>query len=236
MAESDAPVLAALNSAWAEIRKRGPRAQDVVFTLQPRRPSWCNTVEWSTPGSTPVLVVNLMDEGQLVSGTDLMTWLLHMAAHSVPGGTSVSAEGRFHTLAFKEAADEIGLKAERGVPTKDEFKYALGYAHISLENPAPYRAVINRLDKALARWYESMTEGKVELQRQDSRGPVSLACRCTPKTLPASDYHTAWPRVIRASRGIAKAGKIRCEYCGELFEIRDAPKRRTGSTGVRRRT
>jgi hypothetical protein len=88
--------------------------------------------------------------------------------------------------------------------------------------------------KALARWYEALEVGKVELQRQDSRGPVSLACKCTPKTLPASDYHTAWPRVIRASKGIAKAGKIRCEYCGELFEVREAPRRRTGSTGILR--
>ena len=225
MADVDRDVLAALNYVWERIRQRDPRVLPVVFSLQPRRPSWCNTVEWDTPGAMPVLIVNLADGDRIVSGTELMTWLLHMAAHSVPGGTSQSAEGRFHPVAFRDAAESIGLTAERGLSTMEpgDAKHALGYARISLDNPAPYRAAINRLDKALAAW-----DGQIV--RHESRGPVSLACKCTPDTLPARDRHTQWPRIIRASRGIASDGNIRCEYCGELFEIREAPKRRTGSS------
>jgi hypothetical protein len=237
MADSDAPVLAALSAAWNEIRRRDPEVQHVVFSIQPRRPSWCNTVEWSVPGAVPVLVVSLMDGDRVVTGTELMTWLLHMAAHSVPGGSSVSAEGRFHTMAFRDAAERIGLKAERGVGTQDQAKYALGYARISLEDPAPWRSVINRLDKALETWLAAVPkddDGIPLVTRQRTRGPVSLACKCTPETLPARDRHTAWPRIIRASEGIAKDGEIRCEYCGELFEIREAPQRRRGSSAATR--
>ena len=198
MADVDRDVLAALNYVWERIRQRDPRVLPVVFSLQPRRPSWCNTVEWDTPGAVPVLIVNLADGDRIVSGTELMTWLLHMAAHSVPGGTSQSAEGRFHPVAFRDAAESIGLTAERGLSTMEpgDAKHALGYARISLDKPAPYRAAINRLDKALAAW-----DGQIV--RHASRGPVSLACKCTPETLPARDRHTQWPRIIRASRGIA---------------------------------
>lgn len=154
----------------------------------------------------------------------------------MPGGASQSAEGRFHTLAFRDAAERIGLKAERGLSTMDssEAKHALGYARISLKSPAPYRSVIGKLDKALDAWFGAVPKdeetGEIRLTQQDTRGPVSLACKCTPETLPARDRHTQWPRIIRASRGIASDGNIRCEYCGELFEIREAPKRRTGSS------
>jgi hypothetical protein len=232
MADTDRPALAALDVAWEAIRKRDDRIPEVEFSLQPRRPSWCNTIEWDTP-TIPVLVVNLMDGKRRLSGTELMAWLLHMAAHSVPGGTSPSAEGRFHTLAFRDAAENIGLRAERGLST-GQGRSALGYSRISLENPAPYRSVIGTLDKALAAWFAAIPKdeetGLPLIIRQESRGPVSLACKCTPETLPATDRHTSWPRIIRASVGIARAGRVRCEYCGELFEIREAPKRRTGSS------
>jgi hypothetical protein len=181
---------------------------------------WFSWTQWVAP----VLIVNLADGDRIVTGTELMTWLMHMAAHSVPGGMSPSAEGRFHTLAFRDKAETIGLTAERGLSTgAGRCQAHPGYARISLDKPGPYRPAINRLDRALAAW-----DGQIV--RQESRGPVSLACKCTPETLPARGRHTQWPRIIRASRGIASDGNIRCEYCGALFEIREAPKRRTGSS------
>ena len=79
MAEIDVPVLAALNAAWDQIRERNHRVLRVEFSLQPRRPSWCGSVEWVTPGAVPVLIVNLKEGERTVTGTVLMTWLLHMA-------------------------------------------------------------------------------------------------------------------------------------------------------------
>jgi hypothetical protein len=47
---------------------------------------WFSWTQWVAP----VLIVNLADGDRIVTGTELMTWLMHMAAHSVPGGMSPS--------------------------------------------------------------------------------------------------------------------------------------------------
>jgi len=94
------------------------------------------------------------------------------------------------------------------VPTQDPSvtKYNLGYARISLANAAPWRAVINRLDKALEAWLAAVPkddDGIPLVNRQRTRGPVSMACECTPETLPGA---AAWPRIIRAAWGSPRPG------------------------------
>jgi len=116
-----------------------------------------------------------------------------------------------------------------------EPRYVLGYSHITLDDPAPWKTVIKRLDKALAIWAEEIEQLPGHgLTRRSDRGPVSLVCKCTPKTLPPMPHagdRQKWPRRIRVRGGIASDGGIRCEYCGELFEVREAPRRRTASSG-----
>jgi hypothetical protein len=206
--------------------------------LQPRRPSWCGTVEWNTPGVVPHLVVNLKDGDRTITGTELMTWLLHMAAHGVPGGHSRGADGRYHSVAFSNAAASLGLNAQRGLATREPgepTKYVLGYSHITLDDPEPWRTLINRFDRVLPVWEEALAQQPGGgLTRRSDRGPTSLVCKCTPTTLPpraGSGERQKWPRRIRVSGGIASDGGIRCDYCGELFEEQEAPRRRTASSG-----
>ena len=157
----------------------------------------------------------------------------------MPGGSSTAAQGRYHSVAFAHAADSLGLSAQRGLATREPgaSKYVLGYSHITLDDPAPWQTVINRLDKALATWSEEIDRlPHSGLTRPTGRGPVSLVCQCTPKTLPprpGSGERQKWPRRLRVSGGIAGDGGIRCEYCGELFEEQEAPRRRTASSGQR---
>lgn len=105
MAKTDAPVLAALSSLWRKIREKDSRAPDVVIDLQPGRPSSCGTVEWDT---APVLVMNLKQGDEKLTGAQILEWMLHMAAHAASFGDT-GAEGRYHSQAFAEAARGLGL-------------------------------------------------------------------------------------------------------------------------------
>lgn len=136
-----------------------------------------------------------------------------MAAHSVPGGSSKGASGRYHSVAFANAAEILGLNAQRGLATREasEAKFVLAYSHITLDDPAPWKAVIHRLDRVLAAWEKEIDKQPHQsMTRPAAGGPVSMVCECTPKTLPQSRDRQRWPRLIRVSEGIASDGQIIC--------------------------
>ncbi len=54
-----------------------------------------------------------------LSFAELMTWLLHLAAHSVPGSSSSAAQGRYNSVAFLDAALALGPNAQRGLATRE---------------------------------------------------------------------------------------------------------------------
>jgi hypothetical protein len=230
VADIDLPVLEAIGHAWQAFRRHDKRIpRNVVLTLQPRRPSSCNSVEWDRE---PVIVLNLKEGDRKLTGNEVVAWLAHQAAHSAnprpadaegrsgewTSGTTAT-EGLFHTTGFRDAAEKLGLTAEHD--------RGRGWYKTTLVKPSLYSAEIRKLDRVLKNW-------DPPVQRQTTRGPHSIECKCDvlPTTLPPGRER---PRILRASIGVVqpegpdKGTGIVCQYCGQPFELREAPKRRTGS-------
>lgn len=186
--ERDEAILAALTRAWQRTRVEDPGVPSVTFYLTGGRASSCATASWEE--EQPVLRVNLQRGGVNLTGAAIMAWLLHYAAHA-SAGTTTSSEGRWHSEGFREAAEALGLKAEKG-PT--------GWARTSLAHGSAtrYRAEITAIDRAMRTW-EPVTA------RKRGREPESLRCSCVP------------PRLIRVSAGTAARGAILCQVCGQPF-------------------
>jgi hypothetical protein len=187
--ERDEAIMQALTRTWQRICTHDPRVQPVTFYLTGGRPSSCATASWEE--EQPVLRINLQRGGVNLTGATIMDWLLHQAAHA-SAGTTASSEGRWHSEAYRDAAQGLGLIVEKG-PT--------GWARTSLARGSAtrYRAEIAAIDRAMRAWKPVTT-------RKRGREPKSLRCSCVP------------PRMIRASAGTATKGPITCGVCGRLFE------------------
>jgi hypothetical protein len=187
VAQTDTPILEALEDFWSRVRAEDPRVPAVTFSLQPGRPSSCNSVEWD---SDPVLVINLMPDGTKLPGADVAAWLLHMASHAA-AGPAKGMEGRYHGAEYKAAAEALGLSVERG---------STGWGQTSLARGAKtrYRAEIAELDRALGRWNPFVA-------RKRGRGQGKYVCECPE------------PRTIRVHAGVMAKGAVFCSVCGQKF-------------------
>ena len=59
--------------------------------------------------------VNLRPDGQTgptLTGAELMTWLMHQAAHGIVGPVT-GQEGRYHGPAYRDAAEGLGLEVQK---------------------------------------------------------------------------------------------------------------------------
>jgi hypothetical protein len=145
-------------------------------------------VEWDAP----VIVMNLMPTGEKLSGPEILDYLLHQGAHGAVG-PSASSEGRWHSEAYRNAAEGLGLAVERGPA-------GTGWSKTSLARGTRtrYCPEISALEKAMAGWEPAIV-------RKHSRSPVSIRCACNP------------PRVLQARPSVAAQGNITCEICGQPF-------------------
>lgn len=254
MAQSDGPVLRALERVWAAFQARDSQVKHATFTLQPRLASNCNSVEWDTPPL--VLVLNLIDpkpgEGRIeqytndgqalgyrLSASEIAEWLAHLAAHSInprpPGLTRERGPG-YRSSDFTTGAGSEGFyhprayaMAAEGLGLEvGETAGVRGYADTKLKS-GQYRMEIQALDRALAQW-------EPRAVRKYDRGPFSAACAC-------GKVNNLKPKLFRASIGVMSAmgisvpghpapsvePRVRCEDCGQHFAYREAPERRTSS-------
>jgi hypothetical protein len=191
--ETDRPVIDALERTWARIRDDDSEVPAVVFDLQPGPRSSCSSVEW--PADRPVLVANLKDrDGTNLAGRDVLEWLLHMASHFGEGRSSTATDGRWHTRGFADAAIALGLEASErpGVGFAPE-----GLARGTLTR---YAAEIAAMDRALKSWNPPVV-------RKGSRSRLAYVCQCTP------------PRRFLMHEAVFERGLVRCEVCGQPFEL-----------------
>lgn len=190
VAKTDAPVLAALSSLWRKIREKDSRAPDVVIDLQPGRPSSCGTVEWDT---APVLVMNLKQGDEKLTGAQILEWMLHMAAHAASFGDT-GAEGRYHSQAFAEAARGLGLSvSSTRIP-------GIGWSPQGLARGTRtrYATEVRAIDRVMRHWTP-------DVLRAGYRGPQKMVCACEP------------PRTLRMNKGVAALGPVTCSICGQKF-------------------
>jgi hypothetical protein len=207
----DRAVLTAVDKTWAKIQEQWAAhwdttpphpVPDVTFDLTPGRSSSCTSVGWDL---RPVVELNLQPDGKVMSGADLLAYLLHQAAHSVVASGSAQ-EGRFHTAAYRDAAKALGLDAAR-----DSYG-SYGTTTLATGTRTRYKTEVATLDRTLAKW----TPGEVARGDRGSRNGVVLECSCTPETLPDA---ASWPRKIRlrGNPDTINVNGIRCEFCGQEF-------------------
>jgi hypothetical protein len=141
-------------------------------------------------------------DGRNLTSTEALEFLLHQAAHAAVGSTPTS-EGRWHSVAYRDAANGLGLAAK--VATG-------GYAGTELATGArtSYRNELATLDRALKAW---TPEAVVKAERS-ARNGVVLKCVCGDEGGPTPSNS---PRRIRI-RGVGSdTGQILCERCGSEF-------------------
>lgn len=199
----DRAVLTAVDKTWAKIQeqwlasweKNPTRAvPGVTFDLTPGRSSSCTSVGWDL---RPAVELNLAPDGRVVTGADVLTYLLHQAGHSVID-PAAGQEGRAHSLAYRETAERLGLEVA---------KDATGYGDTSLApgTRSRYRAELDALDRALAKW----APAEVARGERSARNGVVLMCSCEP------------PRKIRlrGNPDTINVSGIRCEICQSEFKL-----------------
>lgn len=197
VAETDLPVLRALESAWTRIRADDDLIPAVTFELQPGRSSGCGSVEWDT---APVITLNLRESrdgtGNTLPATEILATLLHQAGHAIAAakGSASASEGRYHGVQFGEAASKLGLAvSDQRIP-------GIGYAPDGLApgSAVRYRSELQALQKALDGW-------EPEVVRRRDRSQTLYVCSCTP------------PRKLRMSKGVYERGPVTCGICGQPF-------------------
>ena len=223
MADMDAEVMEALDTAWTRIRAEAPLGSIPAadFYLTEGRSTWCPTATWAEP---VVLRINLMHEGQNRTGEDVMESLLHLGAHAMSRGSRspTQGEGRYHSAEFRDAAKVLGLDAER-VEGKG---FGFGEVTMARGTKTRFKSEIAKLDRALSRWEAVPIRAK-------NRAPIPLVCRCTPETILAGlarrglprdtglgkhgTKGIAAPKRIIAPSGVAARGGLRCDDCGAEF-------------------
>ena len=209
-----APMVAALEAAWAAIRARHPELPAVVIVLGAGsgdrggalRLGHFAAMRWSptdptsdgTGAGAGLAEVFIGGEGLARGPVDVLGTLLHEAAHAlahVRGVQDTSRQGRWHNVRFKAIAEELGIAVEKDPK--------LGWSPTTVpDGPREaYAAVIAELGSALRMRRASETTGGGEKPKKP--GPPALVCGCG--------------RRIRASVSVREAGPIWCGVCEQEF-------------------
>jgi hypothetical protein len=214
-----APMVAALEGAWAAIRARHPEVPPVVLIVGAGSGSGTSlrlghfaAMRWSTPDQPDGEVVEGQDHEQstekrlpevFVGGEGLargpaavLATLLHEAAHAlahVRGIKDTSRQGRWHNAKFKALAEELGIEV-----TKDS-KLGWSPTNLPAATREAYADTIAELGVALRliRAVEVTGGGK------KSKPTPPAVCGCG--------------RKIRVSKTVLAAGPILCGACGTEF-------------------
>jgi hypothetical protein len=203
-----APMVAALEQAWADIRTDHPDVPAAVIVLgagsigSPAgmlKLGHFAAMRWRTDAEGAELLAEVFigGEGLARGAAEVLGTLLHEAAHAlahVRGIKDTSRQGRWHNARFKALAEEVGVEV-----TKDT---RIGWSPTTLA-PATreaYAGTIADLGTAL-RMYRS-----AEITDTGTRKPSPPPCVCS------------CGRRIRVAPSVLAAGPIACGVCGTDFE------------------
>jgi hypothetical protein len=209
-------VVAALERTWAAVRAHHPELPEAVVILGPGSEARRGLVElghfaagrWHLSADQAnrheVLVAG---EGLRRGPTDVLTTLLHEAAHGLAharGVKDTSRQGRWHNQRYAALAREVGLEV-----TADP-KTGLSQTHLTDQATARYAEQLRDLEAALGLWRHA------EPTRVREAGTRSLlACSC------------ACGRKLRVARSTLEQAPILCGACQQPFQAeRDLPRTR----------
>ena len=225
-----APMVAALEHAWAAIRARHPDVPSVVIILGAGSGSGPSlklghfaAMRWGTdlPGQQPTGEVGerlpevfVGGEGLARGPAEVLATLLHEAAHAlahVRGVKDTSRQGRWHNARFKALAEELGIEVAK------DAKLGWSPTTIPTNTREAYAEVIEHLGGVL-RWFRAI-EGTVFIVGPGTGGddgdsgvepprkPGPIACDCG--------------RTIRVAKAVLAQAPITCGGCGSEFRVRD---------------
>lgn len=211
-----APMVAALEGAWATIRAQHPEVPAVVLVLGAGsigaagglKLGYFAAMRWADPDWQPTdgedgerAAVRLPEvfvggEGLARGPAEVLGTLLHEAAHAlahVRGIKDTSRKGRWHNARFKALAEELGIEV-----TKDP-RIDWSSTTLPASTRESYAQVIAELGAAL-RMHRSV---EITGGRAKKPSPSPCACECG--------------RRIRVSSTVVAAGPITCGVCGTDF-------------------
>lgn len=200
-----APLVAALEQAWADIRARHAELPTVVVILGagsiggPKsglRLGHFASMRWHH-GANRLPEVFIGGEGLARSPVGVLGTLLHEAAHAladVCGIKDTSRQGRWHNARFKALAEEVGIDV-----TKDD---RFGWSPTTVPNRTRelYAHTIRVLGAAL----QLHRASEIPAQPGKTKSPPPCVCECG--------------RRIRVAPSVLEAGPITCGICNTEFE------------------
>ncbi len=217
----NAPMVAALEAAWAAIRDRNPELPSVVIVLGAGsgergglRLGHFTAMRWSATDNDDrhdgdghdgdghggdgrrLAEVFVGGEGLARDPVDVFGTWLHEAAHALAhmrGVQDTSRQGRWHNARFKAIATEVGIAVEKDPK--------LGWSPTTVPDTTreAYAGVIAELGRALRMRRASQTTGGTEKPKK----PGPPACGCG--------------RRIRVAVSVREAGPIVCGICEQQF-------------------
>lgn len=212
-----APMVAALEGAWAAIRDRHSEVPAVVMVLGAGsiggqgglRLGHFAAMRWADPDQQPTSdpagkdggpvrlpEVFVGGEGLARGPGEVLATLLHEAAHAlahVRGIKDTSRQGRWHNARFKALAEELGIEV-----TKDD---RIGWSPTTL--PTATRDAYAEVIAELGRVLRLHRAPEVTGGRTSKPSPPPCVCGCG--------------RRIRVAPSVLETGPITCGVCGEDF-------------------
>jgi hypothetical protein len=216
-----APLIAALERAWSDVRRRHPELPPAVLITGsgsegPRRRAVLRlghfaAGRWQAAARAEAELPEIFvgGEGLERGARPVLATLLHEAAHAladVRGIKDTSRQGRYHNRRFKALAEELGLQIDQAP--------GIGWSATTLPDATAerYADTIAALEQAITIYRRHERGGPEPAQRSKV---AACVCGC--------------PRRIRVAPGVLAAGPIICGVCGQPFEPDD-----TGDQGGER--
>jgi hypothetical protein len=204
---TSAGLVAALETAWTAIRTvhgEVPAAVIIIGSGSPAKPDgrmkWGHfaSLRWQH-GSIMLPEVLVSGEGLSRTPTEVLTTLLHEAAHALADVRKIqdtSRQGRWHNKHFAVLAGELGL-----TPEKDP---KLGWSPCTLrpETAQRYAQVLDDLTGAISAYRHAEPLDQAKARTNNNNG-VSAECGC--------------PRKIRLAASVLDEGPIHCGVCDHDF-------------------
>lgn len=202
------PLIAALEQAWAQIRRQHPEVPPAMLITGSGSDARRNMLRlghfaanrWQTGSeSEGIDEIFVGGEGLARGARDVLATQLHEAAHAlarVRGLKDTSRQGRYHNTRFKALAEELGLRIDKH-PT-------IGWSTTTLPNETAerYASTIEQLEHAITTYRRHEGSGASEPARKPSPPPCICSCG----------------RRIRVAPAVLALAPIVCGACEQPFE------------------
>jgi hypothetical protein len=197
-------LVAALERAWTQIRRRHPQVPEVVMAMASGSVGRRGELtmghfaerRWTVASAErPELFVG--GEGLAAGPAEVLGTLLHEAAHGLAATRHIqdtSRQGRYHNRRYATLAGELGLT----VTTAGSRGWTL--TTVPPETATAYAAVTEDLARALVLWRRAEQHG----HGRRANNLLAAVCGCG--------------RRIRASRSTLAEAPVLCGRCGGAFQ------------------